>query len=121
MKTNKQTITEFLLKYTDPKYQFSGISSEELAGMLEEELQPKKTAGAVKLGSVDGLVFEGMAFTDRAYARREEKKKREEMQKIDKEEMLSVEMKRLRKIASIEFYDRVDNDFSLSQDDELNL
>ena len=51
--------------------------------------------------------------------------KQNDVQKISKEEMLEVELnqdkKELKKVMQVDFYDRVDHDYSLSQDDELNI
>ena len=53
----KQVIKRFLQKYTNPVW--DGQSADELAEMLEKELNQKKK-GAVKLGGIDDLVSEAL-------------------------------------------------------------
>ena len=95
----KTIIKDFLKKYTVPNW--DGQSADELAGMLEEALKQNEvnTREAVKLGGIDGLFSEALEALEKV--------------KIEKKPL------ELRKITFD--YDRVDNDFSLSRDDELNL
>ena len=77
----KQIIKNFLQKYTDPKLRVSGVSVDELAEMLEEELKPKKIR-TNRLDSVDGLIAKGLEYADK---KTKEEKAEEELKNAFRE------------------------------------